>query len=104
MDPAKVALELLTVRTTLSPWLILTPLIGETGVGALTLRVAPSPSALLLAAAAAVGEVGDADCLLQAAASASAQMLEANLNFRFIYRSLPHRLRNTYCFFMGQRQ
>jgi hypothetical protein len=40
----------------LSPWFILTPLIGETGVGALTLRVDPSAVALPLAGAAAVGD------------------------------------------------
>ena len=40
----------------LSPWFILTPLIGETGVGALTLRVEPSPEALPFRGAAAEGE------------------------------------------------
>src|SRR5436190_15841427 len=90
MFPANMAVELLTVRTTLSPWLILTPLIGETGVGALTLRVDPSPVAAAFAVAAPVGEVGEADCLLQPAASAIAHTLEANQYFRLIDRSLPH--------------
>src|SRR6476660_6290316 len=90
------------VRTTLSPWLILTPLIGETGVGALTFRVDPSAVALLVAGAAVVGDVGDVDCLLQAAASAITQTVVATQCFRFIYRSLPHKLSNQYLFFMGQ--
>jgi hypothetical protein len=91
----------------LSPWFILTPLIGDTGVGALTLSVDPSAAALPVRGAAALGEVGAADCLLHAAASAithTLHTLEANWYFRLIYRSLPHTLLNTHCFFMGQRE